>query len=71
VKLSLLGSALGLLGALGTTRLMAAAFPNIRTDNVPVAIGVIFLLIGIAQIAGYLPARHASRIDPTEALRAE
>ncbi len=71
VKLSLVGSAFGLLGAFGTTRLMAAAFPSIRTDNVPVVIGVTLLLIGIAQIAGYIPARRASRIDPTEALRAE
>jgi putative ABC transport system permease protein len=71
VKLSLLGSALGLLGAFGTTRLMAAAFPGIRTDNAAVVIGVTFLLIGIGQIAGYVPARRASRVDPTEALRAE
>jgi predicted permease len=71
VKLALVGSALGLLGAFGTTRLMAAAFPGIETNNVPVVIGVTLLLIGIAQIAGYIPARRASRIDPTEALRAE
>jgi len=71
VKLSLVGASFGLLGAYGTTRLMAAAFPSIKTDNVPVVIGVTLLLVGIAQIAGYIPARRASRIDPTEALRAE
>jgi ABC-type antimicrobial peptide transport system permease subunit len=71
VKLALVGSALGLLGAFGTTRLMAAAFPGIQTNSVPVVTGVTLVLVAIAQIAGYVPARRASRIDPTEALRAE
>jgi putative ABC transport system permease protein len=70
-KLALIGSALGLLGAFGVTRLIATAFPNLRADSVPVLIAVTLLLIAIAQIAGYIPARYASRISPTEALRAE
>ena len=70
-KLALIGSALGLLGAFGISRLIAAAFPGMQTNSVPVLIGVTLLLIAIAQIAGYLPARYASRISPTEALRAE
>jgi ABC-type lipoprotein release transport system permease subunit len=42
-----------------------------QTSSVPVLIGATLLLVAVAQIAGYLPARHASRISPTEALRAE
>jgi ABC-type lipoprotein release transport system permease subunit len=42
-----------------------------HTQSVPVLIGVTLLLIAIAQIAGYIPARSASRISPTEALRTE
>jgi ABC-type lipoprotein release transport system permease subunit len=42
-----------------------------RTSSVPVLIGATVLLIGVAQLAGYIPARKASRINPTEALRAE
>jgi putative ABC transport system permease protein len=69
--LALIGSAIGLLGAFGLSRLFAAVFPGMRTDGVVVVSGVTLLLIGIAVLASYLPARHASRIDPIETLRAE
>lgn len=70
-KLALIGSVLGLLGAVGTSRLIATAFPGMRTDSLPVLIGATVLLIAIAQLAGYIPARSASRTSPTVALRAE
>jgi predicted permease len=69
--LALIGSALGLLGAFGISRLIAAFFPGMQTNSVPVLIGVTFLLVAVALIACYMPARNASRISPTEALRAE
>jgi putative ABC transport system permease protein len=70
-KLALVGAALGLLGAFGISRLLAAAFPGMQMNSVPVLIGATVLLIAIAQIAGYIPARYASKISPTEALRTE
>jgi ABC-type antimicrobial peptide transport system permease subunit len=70
-KLALIGSAIGLLGAFSISRLIAAAFPGLQTSSGPVLIGATLLLVAVAQIAGYLPARYASRISPTEALRAE
>lgn len=70
-KLALIGSALGLLGAFGVSRLIAAGFPGMQTHSVPLLIGVTLLLIAIAQIACYVPARSASRMNPTETLRAE
>ncbi len=69
--LALIGSALGLLGAFGVSRLIGALFPGMQTNSLPVLIGVTFLLIAVALIACYMPARYASRISPTEALRAE
>ncbi len=44
-----------------------------QTDesSVPVLVGATVLLIAIAQIASYMPARYVSKISPTEALRAE
>ena len=66
-----LAAALGLLGAFGISRLLAAAFPGMQMNSVPVLIGATVLLIAIAQIAGYIPARYASKISPTEALRTE
>jgi len=70
-KLAILGSALGLRGAFSVTRLIAAAFPNMQSNSVPALIAVTLLLIAIALIACYIPARSASRISATEALRAE
>ena len=70
-KLALIGSAVGLVGALVTTRLIAAAFPAMETSSASVLSGVTLLLIAIAQIACYIPARAAARISPTETLRAE
>jgi predicted permease len=71
VKLALVGSALGLLGAVGISRAFTAFFPAMHTNAVAVLGGVTALLIAIAQVACYLPARSAARIDPVETLRVE
>jgi predicted permease len=70
-KLALIGSGAGLLGAFGVTRLIAAGFPGLQTSSAPVLSGVTLALIAVAQLACYIPARNASRISPSEALRAE
>ena len=70
-KLALIGSAIGLLGALGISRLLAASFPNMHTNSVAVLSGVTLLLVAVGLIASYMPARSASRISPAETLRAE
>jgi putative ABC transport system permease protein len=70
-KLALIGSALGLIGAFGISRLFATAFPGIQTSTLPPLAGATVLLLAVALLACYMPARHASRISPTEALRAE
>jgi Na+/H+-dicarboxylate symporter len=69
-KLAVLGSAIGLLGAFGISRLFAAVFPNMQTSNVAVLSGVTLLLVAVALVACYVPARTASRTSPTETLRA-
>jgi predicted permease len=71
VKLALIGSALGLLGAFGVSHVLAAVFHGMQMSSISVLIGATVLLIAIAQLACYAPARYASRISPTEALRAE
>jgi len=70
-KLALIGSAIGLLGGFGISRLIAALFPGMQTNSAAVLSGVTLLLIAVALLASYMPARYASRISPAEALRAE
>jgi predicted permease len=71
VKLALIGSALGLLGALGVARLLAARNPGMQLNSPLVLAGTTLLLMAIALLASWLPARRAARINPIEALRAE
>ncbi|MEK6410734.1 MAG: ABC transporter permease [Acidobacteriota bacterium] len=63
------GVAIGLGAALAATRLIASLLYGL-TPNDPVTMAVAALLmIAVAALAGYLPARRASRVDPMTALR--
>lgn len=65
------GVLLGLAGAILTTRILRALLFEVSpTDPVTLA-GVSLLLIGVAVLAAYLPARRAARVDPMIALRNE
>jgi len=64
------GSAVGLLGAVGLTRLMASALTEQISNTDPLTyIGVAALLLIVGLLATYIPARRATRIDPMVALR--
>ena len=71
VRLALTGAALGLIGALAVSRLLAGSFPGMHLTNPPVLIGTTLLLIAVALIACWLPARRAGKVDAMLALRAE
>ncbi|MCF3649713.1 ABC transporter permease [Synoicihabitans lomoniglobus] len=70
-RLSLTGAALGLIGGIGLSQLLKMGFPNMQLENPWIIAGATALLVVIALVACYLPARHAAQISPTEALRAE
>ena len=66
-----IGLALGLVGALLTSRLVETLLFELTARD-PVTLVVAIVTLGSASLlAGYLPARRASRIDPAVALRAE
>jgi ABC-type antimicrobial peptide transport system permease subunit len=71
VKLALLGSALGLLGAFGVARMLGSAFPGMETHSPAILVGTAFFLVGVALLACWLPARRAGKVDAMAVLRAE
>lgn len=71
LKLALLGVAIGIAAALGLARLLVSLLFGVEpTDPMTIA-GVSLLLTIVALIACWLPAHRATRVSPTEALRAE
>ena len=65
------GVALGLAGALVTTRALESLLFGVTTLDLPTLIGVPVLLVTVALAACYLPARRATRVEPMDALRYE
>lgn len=69
VRLAVIGVGIGVLLALGTTRLLNKLLFGISAID-PVTFGLTgALILGIALVASYVPALRASNIDPVEALR--
>ena len=65
------GIVLGLLGAAGVTRVMESLLFGVSTMDVTTFAIVPLILIGVAIVACYVPARRATRVDPVVALRDE
>ena len=71
VTLAAIGVVLGLLGALAATRLLEGLLYSVSATDPVVYSALAAVLLTIAALACYIPARRAMRVDPLTALRAE
>ena len=65
------GSVLGTAGALSLSRLMASLLYGVEATDGVTFVSMTAVLLTVSVLAGYFPARRASRTDPMVALRAE
>jgi ABC-type antimicrobial peptide transport system permease subunit len=71
VGLALLGVAVGIVVAFGVTRLISSLLYGTRATDLVTYAAVSLLLLVVAFLAAYIPARRATLVDPTQALRYE
>jgi len=71
LRLGTVGTALGLAGAYGLTRLLAKSLFGVKPSD-PLAFSIVAAtLIGVTLLAAFVPTRRAMRVDPMVALRQE
>lgn len=71
LKLAVVGVGLGLLAAVAFTRMLKGLLFGISASDPLTFAAIGGLLVGVALLACYLPARRATRVDPLDVLRSE
>jgi putative ABC transport system permease protein len=71
VRLIFFGVAIGLGASLALTRLLSKMLFEVRPTDPPTVSAACAILVVVAILACYIPARRALRVEPTVALRYE
>jgi ABC-type antimicrobial peptide transport system permease subunit len=71
IRLVLIGLVTGIAASIGAGLLIADQLYGVSQFDPPVMAGVALVLLAVALLASWLPARRASRVNPAVALRAE
>ena len=66
-----LGTTVGLAGSLAVTRVLGSLLFEVRPTDPAALAGAAAMLMVVALLASFLPARRATRVDPLVALRAD
>lgn len=71
LQLTLIGTILGLAGAIASAHLLQRLLFEVQVWDLQTLTGVAVVLIGAGLLASYFPARRAAHVSPVDALRAE
>lgn len=69
--LSLVGVMIGLAGSFAAAPLLAKFLYGVKAHDPLTLVLVSSLLMAVTSVASYVPARHATKVDPMQALRHE
>jgi len=68
-QVALIGVVVGVLGAVALTKYIQTLLFGVQRLDVPAFAGMSLVMLAVALLASYVPARRASRVDPVVALR--